>query len=69
MSDNFLEAFVEVEHLGFRKQVEIIILFLKKIKNPSCVVEIEAVGQHSKPVQAACSSGRTTARSLKLGFQ
>lgn len=33
MSDIFLEALVEVEHLGFRKQVEIITLFLKKKKN------------------------------------
>lgn len=29
VSDNFLETLVEVEHLGFRKQVEIA-LFLKK---------------------------------------
>lgn len=39
VSDNFLEALVEVEHLGFRKQVEIITLCLKKIFKKICVVE------------------------------
>lgn len=30
VSDDFLEALVEVEHLGFRNQVEIITFFLNK---------------------------------------
>lgn len=38
VSDNFLKALVEVEHLGFRNQVEIITLFLGK-KKKICVVE------------------------------
>ena len=36
VSDNVVEGLVEVEHLGFRKQVERITLFLRNNKKNLC---------------------------------